>query len=292
MPQIMSKPPALDPEAERWAAHFENPPPAPETSTAPEAAPAARKQAGRWTTQVMGSMVPLEVAMVREERPAPSEARSSSEDRRIVPANLGPAQLSATEILLHDVPAGWRPNVEPDDQVIALRDAVLAQGLSRRLRIAVTGSSGSGKAQLASALALALAQAGASVLLLEADFDNPQIHQALAIETPSGAGFSQQITARLHAKQLKPWLVVRCLPHLQVLAEGRLRSPGLVASTGFERAVHELTESHHVVVIHAPSLDRLVELRAIDALSQALVLARGKEQPTIQFGLNPLSALL
>jgi hypothetical protein len=63
----MSRPPALDPDAEIWAARFETtPPPAP-----PAAAPAVvteeapRKRSGRWKTQVMGSMVPLAVAAAR-----------------------------------------------------------------------------------------------------------------------------------------------------------------------------------------------------------------------------------
>jgi Mrp family chromosome partitioning ATPase len=288
MPQIMSKPPALDPEAERWAARFENPN-APAAEVEAEAAP---KKKGRWKTQAMGSMVPLEVSSMREERPPPSEVPVSVQDRRIVPAHAaGETEPlpAGPELSFHDLPAGWRPRVDPTDpQIVALRDAVMAQGLSRRLRIAVTGSAGNGKAQLACGLSLSLAQAGARVLLLEADFDHPQVHQTLAFETPSGAGFSQQIMARLHGRQVKPWLLVRCSPNLQVLAEGRLRSPGLVASSGFERAVQELGQAHHVVVIHAPALDRAVELRALDTMTQAAIIARSKEPPTIQFGDNPL----
>ena len=288
MPQIMSKPPALDPEAERWAARFEHAQ-APAPGAQVEVAP---KKQGRWKTQAMGSMVPLEVSSMREERPPPSEAPVSVEDRRIVPAYAmnQPEPLPAgPEMLFHDLPASWRPQVDPaSPQIVTLRDAVMAQGLSRRLRIAVTGSAGNGKAQLACGLSLSLAQAGARVLLLEADFDHPQVHQALAFETPSGAGFSQQIMARLHARQVKPWLVVRCSPNLQVLAEGRLRSPGLVASSGFERAVQELGQAHHVIVIHAPSLDRAAELRALDTMTQAAIIARSKQPATIQFGDNPL----
>jgi Mrp family chromosome partitioning ATPase len=288
MPQIMSKPPALDPEAERWAARFENPPP-PEAEVQPEAAP---KKKGRWKTQAMGSMVPLEVSSMREERPPPSEAPVSVEDRRIVPAYAmnQPEPLPAgPEMLFHDVPSGWRPQIDlADPQLLALRDAVMAQGLSRRLRIAITGSAGNGKVQLACGLSLSLAEVGARVLLLEADFDHPQVHQTLGFETPSGAGFSQQIMARLHSRQAKPWILVRCSPNLQVLAEGRLRSPGLVASSGFERAVHELAQAHHVVVIHAPALDRAVELRALDTMTQAVVIAHSKEPATIRFGDNPL----
>jgi Mrp family chromosome partitioning ATPase len=137
-----------------------------------------------------------------------------------------------------------------------------------------------------------LAQAGARVLLVEADFDDPQLHQVMAVSAPSGAGFSQQIVARRHDRQDRPWAVVRCSPTLHVLAEGRMRSPGLLGSEEFERAIRELGEQHHVLVMHAPSLDKPTDLQVIDALAQAAVLLTATEVPTIQFGNSPLRALL
>ena len=290
-PVIVSRPPALDPEAERWAAHFEAPPPADE-----EPPQQQRKRSARWKTQAMGSMVPLEVSVMREGRPPASEGPVSVEaapqgpapDRRIVPV-AQPMQHAPLEVIEHDVPAGWVLKVDPNDAtVVSLRDAVLSQGLSQHLRIAVTGSAGTGKAELAAALASALAQAGARVLLVEADFDHPQIHQALAIEAPSGAGFSQQIMARRNGLRPRPWVVVRCSQNLQVLAEGRLRSPGLLGSEDFQRALHELGGAHQVIVIHAPALDSATDLRPIDVLAQAAVIARSREPVRIQFGNNPL----
>jgi Mrp family chromosome partitioning ATPase len=286
----MSRPPALDPEAERWAARFEGPPPAAEEP------PLQRKRAARWKTQAMGSMVPLEVSVMREERPPPSEGPVSVEapqqapapDRRIVPVAQA-MQHAPLEMIEHDVPAGWAPKIDANDAtVVSLRDAVLSQGLSQHLRIAVTGSAGNGKAELAAALAFALAHAGARVLLIEADFDHPQIHQALAIEAPSGGGFSQQIMARRNALRPRPWVVVRCSQNLQVLAEGRLRSPGLLGSEDFQQAVRELGGAHQVIVIHAPALDSTTDLRPIDVLAQAAVIARSREPVRIQFGNNPL----
>jgi hypothetical protein len=85
---------------------------------------------------------------------------------------------------------------------------------------------------------------------------------------------------------------MRCSPNLLVLAEGRFRSPGLVASSAFERALAELGQAHHVLVIHAPALSRTVELRAIDALTQAAVIAQDAQPATIHFGENPLSSVL
>jgi Mrp family chromosome partitioning ATPase len=292
-PQIMSRPPALDPEAERWAARFETlPPPPPEPSAAQEAAP-KRGGAGRWKTQVMGSMVPLEVQAAREERRPLSEPPATVHNAHVVPVQQAPTPAASTRVH-HDVASSWRPNADPSHpHVVALRDSILKQGLARHLRVAVTNAHGAvGKAQLAGALSLSLAQAGARVLLVEADFDDPQVHQAMALSPPSGAGFSQQIVARRHDRQARPWVVVRCSPTLQVLAEGRMRSPGLLGSGEFERAISELVEQHDVLVMHAPSLDKPTDLRIIDALAQAAVLLTAKDAPTIEFGNNPLRAWL
>jgi Mrp family chromosome partitioning ATPase len=292
-PRIMSRPPALDPEAERWAARFETPPPPPpEEPVAEEAAP-KRGAAGRWKTQVMGSMVPLEVQAAREERRPLSEPPATAYDAQVVPVQQAPTPAAST-LVHHDVAPGWRPNADPNHpHIVALRDSILKQGLSRHLRVVVTNAPGAaGKAQVAGGLALSLAQAGARVLLVEADFDDPQVHQAMAVSAPSGAGFSQQIIARRHDRQARPWVVVRCSSTLQILAEGRMRTPGLLASDEFERAIRELGEQHHVLVMHAPSLDRPTDLQVIDALAQAAVLLTVKEAPTIQFGNNPLRVLL
>jgi Mrp family chromosome partitioning ATPase len=293
-PRIMSRPPALDPEAERWAARFETlPPPPPEPPAAQQEA-APKRSAGRWKTQVMGSMVPLEVQAARDERRPLSEPPPIAHDAHVVlPVQQAPTPAASTRVH-HDVVSGWRPNADPNHpHIVALRDAILKQGLARQLRVAVTNAHGAaGKAQLAGALSLSLAQAGARVLLVEADFDEPQVHQAMAVSPPSGAGFSQQILARRHDQQTRPWVVVRCSPTLQILAEGRMRSPGLLGSGDFERAIAELGEQHDVVVMHAPSLDKPTDLQIIDGLAQAAVLLTVKDAPTIQFGNNPLRGLL
>ncbi|HXK19377.1 MAG TPA: hypothetical protein VNG33_16315, partial [Polyangiaceae bacterium] len=92
--------------------------------------------------------------------------------------------------------------------------------------------------------------------------------------------------------QARPWVVVRCSPNLQVLAEGRLRSPGLLAAEAFGRAIQELRDQHHVVVIHGPSLDRPGDLRPIADLVQAVVVANADQTATLQFGAGALRALL
>ncbi len=299
-PQIMSRPPALDPDAERWASRFETVPPPPEAQAAADASRAAepRKRSGRWKTQVMGSMVPLEVAAAREGRPLsepPPDAPRYAQPDPVPVAASAPvaAPPVAATLIHHDVPAGWQPNVDPaDPNALPLRDGVLAHGLSRRLTLAVTGDSGPARARVSATLAFALASAGARVLLIEADFESPQIHNALAVNAPTGAGFSQQLMARRHDKRPRPWTVLRCSPNLAVLAEGRLRSPGQLISDDFARALRELAEQHHVVVLHAPALGYQAELRALHGLVQGVVLVRAGSASSMQLGDGALLPLL
>jgi Mrp family chromosome partitioning ATPase len=311
-PVIMSRPPALDPEAETWAARFETtPPPAP-----PDAPPVAteevpRKRSGRWKTQVMGSMVPLEVSAAREERPPPSEVPDSFQPQagsipEIVPAQprapapaqqaapAAPAALANTpEPMVHHDAPGWRPQLDPEALgVTPLRDAVLKQVSARRLSIAVTGAPGDARSQVAAALAYSLALSGARVLVVEADFDRPALHQALAVNAPPGAGFSQQLRGHRNDGQAKPWTVLRCVPNLHALVEGRMRSPGLLTSGLLEGAIQELRGHHHVVIMHAPPLNKPSELRPLGTLAQAVVVANPGQPPSVQFGDGALDALL
>jgi Mrp family chromosome partitioning ATPase len=292
MPQIVSRPPALDPEAESWAARFEAAPPAEPTRpthpqpTQEETDSEPRKRNGRWKTQVMGSMVPLEVTAVREEVPPPSEALESVRARQV-------PSPSATTIVHHEVPLGWAPQLDSKtSDVTQLRDAVLRAATGLRLTLLVTGTARSERAQLTSALGLALAEAGARTLLVEADFDNPGLHRVLSLSPPPGAGFSQQLMARRSARQREPWTVMRCSNNLGVIPESRFRSPGLVVSREFEGALSDLSEQHHIVLIHAPSLAHREDLRPLGGFAHGVVLVEPNAPSQLRLGEDPLSGLV
>jgi Mrp family chromosome partitioning ATPase len=302
-PQIVSLPPALDPDAEIWAARFETPPPPPPEAApvpAPEPEPvpskasdssSSNKRAGRWKTQVMGSMVPLEVMEARER--LPQRALESVPPPSIEPVKRQAPSPTASTTIHQDMPLGWRPNLSTaPGEVAAVRDAILKHASGRRLTLLVTGAATSARAHVASALGLGVSEGGARVLLVEADFDSPGLHHALAFTTPPGAGFSQQLMARRQAKQPEPWVVMRCSDNLQVLAEGRFRSPGLVASREFEHAIQELREQHHVVIIHAPSFAKAEDLRPLGPLAQGVVIVQPGQSPKVQFGDDPLRELI
>jgi Mrp family chromosome partitioning ATPase len=304
IPQIVSRPPALDPDAENWAARFETVPPpaapAPGEPTRPthpipepegsETEGSPRKRAGRWKTQVMGSMVPLEIS--DQERPPESDAIESFRGRQIEVARQAPSPAASISIH-HDVPLGWRPNLGPvGPEITNLRDAVLEQAAGRRVTLLTTGAAGPARSVVACALALALGESGARVLLIEADFDKPELHRALALATPPGAGLSQQLMERRHAKSHEPWVLMRCSANLQVLAEGRFRSPGLIGSKEFEQALIELREQHHIVIVHAPALSRPDDLRALANLGQAVLLVEPGKPSQLRFSDTPLRGLV
>ncbi|MES1185457.1 MAG: hypothetical protein ABUL60_16715 [Myxococcales bacterium] len=284
-PMIVSRPPALDPEAETWAARFETvPPPAPPAEEPP------RKRSGRWKTQVMGSMVPLEVSQAREERPPLSEPDSFQP--QAAPAPRAAPAVEAVTLVHHEV-HGWGPKPVPAGlDVTALCDAVLKQLSARRVSLAVTGAPGPQRSQVAAALAAMLAQGGARVLLVEADFDHPELHQALGVSAPPGAGFSQQLRARAADGAPQTWTVARCTPNLNVLVEGRLRSPGQLAPGVLRNALEELRGQHHALILHAPSLDKASELRQLAPVIYGAVLAHPAQPPSVQFGDGALVALL
>ena len=240
----------------------------------------------------MGSMVPLEVSAAREEPPPPrSDALDSYRGSRAA----APAPTPAAGALMHyDVPPGWTHAVvdATSADVVHLRDALLKHSTGQRLTLLVTGATRPELSQVACGLSLALAQSGASTLLVEADFDNPQIHRLLSVNIAPGAGFSQQLMARRHAKAPEPWVVMRCTANLNVLAEGRFRSPGLVSSKEFEQALGYLGEQHHLVIIHAPPLSQADDLRALAALVQASVVVQAGQPSRLAFGAQSLAGAL
>jgi Mrp family chromosome partitioning ATPase len=158
--------------------------------------------------------------------------------------------------------------------------------------VLVTGPGVTDRAQFAGALGLTVAEAGARALLVEADFDAPQLHQVLSLSTPTGAGFSQQLMARRQARHPEPWVVMRCTNNLQVLAEGRFRSPGLVATREFEAALGELGDQYHVIIVHAPALSRPDDLRPLGALAQAALLVSAGRPSELKVADDPLRGLV
>jgi Mrp family chromosome partitioning ATPase len=111
----------------------------------------------------------------------------------------------------------------------------------------------------------------ARILLIEADFEYPTMHELTGVDMPAGAGFSQQIRRRIRGGERKPWVVVRCSPTLDLLVEGALRSPGVLFSQEFGDAVRELRRTYDIIVIDAPVIGSGIEHKPIDSVTDGLV---------------------
>jgi len=130
-------------------------------------------------------------------------------------------------------------------------------------------------------------------LLVEGDSSTARDHQRAGHRdaNPPSAGFFATAHALRQDKQARPWVVCALLPNLQVLAEGRMRSRGC-----WQRRLRAARSPSYVTasrrVIHAPSLDKAADLRAIGAWCKPWWSPTRISRPRIQFGDNALRALL
>jgi Mrp family chromosome partitioning ATPase len=180
-----------------------------------------------------------------------------------------------------DVPKGWAPhptliNSETSEELAALRDQLYR--LASRECFVVGVSSGpemaAYKSGVAGRLAWMLAEPGhARILLMEGDFDHPVVHRLMRIDMPIATGFSEQMRRRMNGSPPGPWTIVRCAPNLYVLAEGLVRSPGLLPTVHFADSVNELRRAYDLIVIDGPAGGMSVDTRALDAVADGIVLA-------------------
>ncbi|HTU60567.1 MAG TPA: hypothetical protein VMF89_19080, partial [Polyangiales bacterium] len=100
----------------------------------------------------------------------------------------------------------------------------------------------------------------------------PSVHRFMRVTPAFSAGFSQQLQARSRSKN-SGWHVVRCAPSLDVLAEGAMRSPGMMLTPEFAECVAELRNHYDFVIIDGPPLTFDAECRVLDRLLDGLAIA-------------------
>ena len=186
----------------------------------------------------------------------------------------------AASSVVCDVPKGWAPHPtlidsQTSEELASLRDQLYR--LAARECFVVGVSSGpemaAYKSGVAGRLAWMLAQPGhARILLMEGDFDHPVVHRLMRIDMPIAAGFSEQMRRRMNGSPPGPWTIVRCAPNLYVLAEGLVRSPGLLPTVHFADSVNELRRAYDLIVIDGPAGGMSVDTRAIDSVADGIVL--------------------
>lgn len=184
-------------------------------------------------------------------------------------------------ILPYDV-SGRRED-RADDAATTTRDELRAlcdqlDLLAKRgcfvIRVSSDAASAAAKSEIAAQLASSLAELGQRrVLLLEADFDAPAVHRAVGLQTPAFKGFSRQLYARARSGERTPWSVARCAPNLSVLAEGTLRTPGLLPSVQFSQALAELRRAYDIIVADGPIAGSTADARALDGVADGVMFA-------------------
>jgi len=247
--------------------------PVPEAHSIPQT-PYPRRPSPPPQTQPYGTLPPVQGRKPSSEPPAGTADPHRPKTPLPPPPELNKPPQSV--IRAHPVLTNWRP------------DGKLAPGLRRDIAgeiltlaverchiIGVTGIRGMGNEKSRAAVEIAFALSEAKhprILLVEGDFHFPQIQNWLKLEVPLSAGFSQQLRNRIQGSKDGRWHVVECLKSLHVLAEGVMRSPGLLLSNQFEQAMRELRSYYDIIVLDAPLAPGEADGQALaDVLDGAVV---------------------
>jgi len=213
--------------------------------------------------------------------PVPSRSPSgapASQSRYSYVSSVPPAENTVT--IVRPGPSNWAP-----DRTLmpALRRPVCEQlyplAVEGCFIVLVVGvpESLEQKSRVAAELALALAESGhPRILLMDGDMQGPRVHRLMHVDMPMGAGFSQQLRDRINGNSERRWTVVSCGKVLHVLAEGLMRSPGLLLSRQFSDGLSDLRNYYDFIVIDGPSASLSVESQALDAVADGVVYVCGK----------------
>jgi Mrp family chromosome partitioning ATPase/uncharacterized protein involved in exopolysaccharide biosynthesis len=195
---------------------------------------------------------------------------------------------SAPQVITFDISGGWQPDPEiVPSRRHALRDELVSHFNGRCFVVGVSGAAelSQEKSRLSLELALALSERERTrVLVLEADFQQPSLHRLARARLPVSSGFSQQLHQRASAPpdMLSQWVVARCSSRLDVLAEGVMRAPGLMATAAFGLAIAELRRFYDFIVIDGPPLALAEDCRVLDRLVDGMLfLASGSTDPAM-----------
>jgi Mrp family chromosome partitioning ATPase/LPS O-antigen subunit length determinant protein (WzzB/FepE family) len=205
-------------------------------------------------------------------------------------SSVPPAENTVT--IVRPTPSNWAPDAT---LVPALRRPVCEQlyplAVEGCFIVVVVGvpESLEQKSRVAAELALALAESGhPRILLMEGDLTGPRVHRLMNVSMPMSSGFSQQLRDRINGKAERRWTVVGCGKVLHVLAEGMMRSPGLLLSQQFSEGLADLRNYYDFIIIDGPSTSLPGESQALDAVANGVVYVCGKQGSA---GLAKLQAL-
>ncbi len=208
--------------------------------------------------------------------PVPQNARSSGAEASSYSYVSKPPPPTEQEILsVQTVSSGWAP----DPRLVPAKRRHLCEQLYPLavqncfvVGVVAVPESIDQKSRVAAELALALADSGhPRILLLEGDFHRPTVQRLMRIQMPMSGGFSQQLRARIDGSPTKRWTVLSCTKTLHVLAEGFMRSPGLLLSQQFEDCMADLKRFYDLIIIDGPTASLDLDGRALDAVIDGLL---------------------
>jgi Mrp family chromosome partitioning ATPase len=193
-----------------------------------------------------------------------------------------------TVIPLH-VGTDWTMNPEllkldAASDLAKLRDALCVAATEGCFVVGITSMPEAShlKSRLAAQLAWLLSQTEhARVLLLEVDFAHPNVADVMQLDMPPLSGFSQQLQAHIQEGQA-PWVVMRCTSSLCVLAEGRVRTPGVIYTNEFTVALAQLRRNFDLIVADGPAIGVHVDTRAFDDVADGIVFVTSTSTPVEQ----------
>jgi Mrp family chromosome partitioning ATPase len=190
------------------------------------------------------------------------------------PMMVNAATAERARIVAQPVRSDWSPDPAVDLQARrAVADQIFPLAVERCFVLGVVAApeARAQKTRVTAELALALAEARhPRVLLMEADFQWPQVHQIMRVEMPMSQGLSQQLRARAQHSQ-EPWTVLECTPTLHVLAEGIIRSPGTILTVQFDRGTKSLRTYYDIILLDGPDLTSRSECNALSTVVDGIV---------------------
>jgi Mrp family chromosome partitioning ATPase len=249
-----------------------DPPPAVARPFNPDEAgpPSAFKAARSKVTQRLGSFPASELGGL-----AGSAQRTSTPAGGYSHVSVKPPPAEDWVVTVVKARTEWRhdPELLPESRR-ELRDQLFQHAVDQCFVVAVSAvaEAGDGKSRVAAEVALALAESGhPRILLMEGNFHQPSVHRYLRVDMPAQTGFSQQLHARISGGRER-WTVVECQKSLHVLAEGLMRSPGLLLSKQFESCLVDLRTYYDLIVIDGPPASLEVDCRALDSVADGLLI--------------------
>lgn len=229
------------------------------------------------------------VVMMTSAEEARKDGGGRASEGTSLSTQLVPSQPSDPgQVLPLPVPTNW---VVDDDlrgldsasDLAKLCDELYVAATQGCFVVGVTSEPGSAhrKSRLAAKLAWQLAQGEhARVLLLEVDFAQPKVADVMNFDVPPLSGFSQQLQAHIREGRQAPWVVVRCTGSLCVLAEGKMRTPGMIYSNEFTVALNQLRRHFDLIVADGPAIGSQVDTRAFDDVSDGIVFVTPNGTPS------------